>query len=131
MQTDFQIRCRKCRHTLVQQVSTNHIAHGSLSTGLQASDNCHSLFIDEDKILVLDTDNCGSSSDPSKLVIDTRTNDEDALLGKLQCPNVKCPAKLGQWSWNGVSCSCGEWISPAFALSRSKIDIIPSKAKPL
>ncbi|TPX35944.1 hypothetical protein SmJEL517_g01701 [Synchytrium microbalum] len=46
------------------------------------------------------------------------------LKGTLQCPNHKCGAKLGSWSWSGSQCSCGAWLSPAFGLHLSKVDLI-------
>jgi dual specificity phosphatase 12 len=42
--------------------------------------------------------------------------------GKLACS--KCQAKVGHYVWSGTLCSCGEWISPGFALSKSRIDAI-------
>jgi dual specificity phosphatase 12 len=41
--------------------------------------------------------------------------------GKIQC--TYCKAKLGQFSLSGMQCSCGTWVAPAFAISRSKVDI--------
>ena len=32
--------------------------------------------------------------------------------GKIICPNKKCNAKLGNYDWAGVHCSCNEWIVP-------------------
>lgn len=34
------------------------------------------------------------------------------LAGKIICPNPKCGAKLGNYDWAGVSCSCKEWVTP-------------------
>ena len=46
--------------------------------------------------------------------------------GRLLCS--KCSAKLGQWTWAGLTCSCGAWVVPAFQLNQSKVDV---KAKAL
>ncbi len=43
--------------------------------------------------------------------------------GKLQC--AKCQAKLGHYVWSGTLCSCGQWVSPGFAISKSRIDPVP------
>ena len=43
----------------------------------------------------------------------------DPKQGKLLCA---CKAKLGNYSWVGVKCACGEWISPAFQIHSSKVD---------
>lgn len=34
------------------------------------------------------------------------------LAGKIICPNKKCGAKLGNYDWAGVCCSCKEWVTP-------------------
>ncbi|EGO03696.1 hypothetical protein SERLA73DRAFT_69538 [Serpula lacrymans var. lacrymans S7.3] len=47
-----------------------------------------------------------------------------ALGGKIICPNKKCGAKLGNYDWAGVCCSCKEWVTPGFCIHRSKVDEI-------
>ena len=47
---------------------------------------------------------------------------DGAVTGRLTCPAPKCAAKLGSWDWAGMQCACGAWITPAFALHRSKVD---------
>jgi len=42
------------------------------------------------------------------------------LAGKIICP--KCNAKLGNYDWAGVCCSCREWVTPGFCIHRSKVD---------
>ncbi|KAK3689133.1 protein-tyrosine phosphatase-like protein [Podospora appendiculata] len=44
------------------------------------------------------------------------------LEGRLYCPNTKCSASVGRYSWRGFKCSCGEWIAPAFSLQNSRVD---------
>lgn len=46
------------------------------------------------------------------------------VTGRLNCPNGKCEQKLGSWDWAGMQCGCGAWVTPAFALHRSKVDEI-------
>ncbi|KAI0066919.1 hypothetical protein BV25DRAFT_1795762 [Artomyces pyxidatus] len=46
------------------------------------------------------------------------------LSGKIVCPNRKCGAKLGNYDWAGVCCSCKEWVVPGFCIHRSKVDEI-------
>ncbi|SAM85913.1 related to Tyrosine specific protein phosphatase and dual specificity protein phosphatase [Ustilago bromivora] len=46
------------------------------------------------------------------------------VTGRLNCPSAKCGAKLGSWDWAGMQCACGSWVTPAFALHRSKVDEI-------
>ncbi|KAL5522325.1 YVH1 [Sanghuangporus sanghuang] len=46
------------------------------------------------------------------------------LGGKIICPNKKCGAKLGNYDWAGVCCSCKEWVTPGFCIHKSKVDEI-------
>ncbi|KAF8492512.1 hypothetical protein JB92DRAFT_2751557 [Gautieria morchelliformis] len=45
-----------------------------------------------------------------------------SLAGKITCPNKKCGAKLGNYDWAGVGCSCKEWVVPGFCIHKSKVD---------
>ncbi|GAB4851763.1 hypothetical protein Ancab_031163 [Ancistrocladus abbreviatus] len=50
--------------------------------------------------------------------------EEGALEGKLSCAH--CDARLGYFNWSGIQCSCGSWITPAFQLHKSRVDISTS-----
>ena len=68
--------------------------------------------------------------------------DYGVISGKIICPNKKCNAKLGNYDWAGVCCSCKEWVTPVrdfvceclnllltdgmqgFCIHRSKVDEI-------
>ena len=41
------------------------------------------------------------------------------MAGKIMCPNKKCNAKLGNYDWAGVCCSCKEWVVPVGLVSSS------------
>ncbi|GFP95549.1 dual specificity protein phosphatase 12 [Phtheirospermum japonicum] len=47
--------------------------------------------------------------------------EEGGLEGKLLCAH--CEARLGNFNWSGIQCSCGSWITPAFQLHKSRVDI--------
>lgn len=49
------------------------------------------------------------------------TVEDGALEGKLSC--IHCGARLGYFNWSGIQCNCGSWITPAFQISKSKVDI--------
>lgn len=40
--------------------------------------------------------------------------------GRMNCPKCKC--RVGSFSWSGVTCSCGRWVTPAFQFQLSRID---------
>jgi len=42
------------------------------------------------------------------------------LEGRLECP--KCRTNVGKYAWQGMQCSCSEWIVPAISLSKSRVD---------
>ncbi|WFD07428.1 hypothetical protein MVES1_002792 [Malassezia vespertilionis] len=49
----------------------------------------------------------------------------DGVYGdRILCPNTRCNAKLGTWTWAGSQCACGAWVTPAFALQRAKVDLL-------
>jgi len=56
--------------------------------------------------------------------------EQGKLDGRLECPNPKCKSNIGKYAWQGMQCSCGEWVLPAISLSRSRIDEIGLKTKP-
>ena len=41
--------------------------------------------------------------------------------GFIECPNEQCQTKLGQYSLNGLKCNCGQSITPAYQIFKSKI----------
>ncbi|KAK1760141.1 tyrosine-protein phosphatase [Echria macrotheca] len=52
------------------------------------------------------------------------------LEGRLLCPGPKCKASVGRWAWQGFKCSCGDWVAPAIALLKSRVDEeAPAKAR--
>ena len=40
--------------------------------------------------------------------------------GDLCCP--KCKARVGYFSWYGLQCACGAWVTPAIQVIKSKVD---------
>ncbi|XP_042487853.1 dual specificity protein phosphatase 12-like [Macadamia integrifolia] len=47
--------------------------------------------------------------------------EEGGMEGKLSCAH--CEARLGYFNWSGIQCSCGSWITPAFQIHKSRVDI--------
>lgn len=50
--------------------------------------------------------------------------DQGLLNGRLECPNPKCLAQIGRYAWQGMRCSCGVWVCPAFSLQKGRVDEI-------
>merc|ERR1712217_79128 len=49
----------------------------------------------------------------------------EGQTGRLTCGNPACKQKLGQFSWHGLPCSCGQWQSPAFQIHSARLDCMP------
>jgi dual specificity phosphatase 12 len=46
--------------------------------------------------------------------------EQGKLDGRLECP--KCRTNVGKYAWQGMQCSCGEWVVPGISLSKGRID---------
>lgn len=53
--------------------------------------------------------------------------EQGILAGRLECPNMKCGAQLGRYAWQGMRCSCGVWVCPAFSLQKGRVDEVTKK----
>ena len=42
------------------------------------------------------------------------------VQGKISC---SCGSRLGNFNWAGLQCNCGRWVTPAFQLQISQIDV--------
>ncbi|PWN25920.1 hypothetical protein BDZ90DRAFT_233522 [Jaminaea rosea] len=79
---------------------------------LLPSPHCTSYFLEPLSWMSLPTDGSHSS-----------------LAGKLLCPNQSCRSKLGSWDWAGVQCACGAWVTPGFAVLRSRVDEVEGSGR--
>lgn len=106
-------RCKKCRRMLATQefVVTHEVGAGGKSfkagkrfnvdeDGNDKNPECPCIFVE-----------------PMKWM---QTVEEGYVANKLFC--MGCKARLGQFNWAGMQCSCGAWVIPAFQLTKSKID---------
>lgn len=99
-----EVRCKKCRRTLA--TPTFLVSH--TPTGEAASSNCAHIFIDT-------------------LSWMRPMLEQGALDGRLVCPNSKCGATVGRFAWQGLQCTCKQWVVPAFSLNRSRVDEVSSR----
>lgn len=53
--------------------------------------------------------------------------EQGKLEGRLECP--KCHANVGKYAWQGMQCSCSEWVVPAISLAKGRIDAAKSGAQ--
>ncbi|SMQ55908.1 unnamed protein product [Zymoseptoria tritici ST99CH_3D7] len=114
---EVEMRCRKCRRTLAtSQYLTPHTPRppASPSTPIfslapsTSQSSCQHHFLDP-------------------LSWMRPTLEAGLLEGRLECPNAKCKANVGKYAWQGMRCSCGEWVVPAISLAKGKIDEVKSR----
>ena len=105
-----ELRCKKCRRVLVTQpFMVPHQGRGN-----PERNDCPHVFIEA-------------------LSWMRPTLEVGELEGRLACPNHKCGASVGRYSWQGFKCTCGDWVAPAFSLHRSRVDeatVAPPGASP-
>ena len=53
--------------------------------------------------------------------------EQGILTGRLECPNLKCGAQLGRYAWQGMRCSCGVWVCPAFSVQKGRVDEVTKR----
>ncbi|BBH07138.1 dual specificity protein phosphatase-related protein [Prunus dulcis] len=104
-------RCKKCRRVVALQDNVvDHIPgegeksfewRKRKSSNLSEDSECSSIFVEPLRWMT--------------------AVEEGALEGKLSCAH--CEARLGYFNWSGIQCSCGSWITPAFQLHRSRVDV--------
>lgn len=107
--------CRKCRAVLFTDVALSahtmpangggRFAHKYIKHaegGRKVNTACSSLFVE-----------------PLLLSAESGV-DYPAGEGPLAC--TKCGTRYGNYVWSGEQCSCGEWIVPAFQVTKSKVD---------
>ena len=54
--------------------------------------------------------------------------EQGKLDGRLECP--KCKTHVGKYAWQGMQCSCGDWIVPGISLAKGRIDEARSRSSP-
>lgn len=51
--------------------------------------------------------------------------EQGKLDGRLECP--KCNTNVGKYAWQGMQCSCGDWVVPGISLAKGRIDEAKSR----
>ena len=46
--------------------------------------------------------------------------EQGKIEGRLECP--KCKTNVGKYAWQGMHCSCGDWVVPGISLTKTRID---------
>lgn len=99
-----EVRCKKCRRVL----ATPKFRLSHTPTGESESPDCAHIFVET-------------------LSWMRGALEDGALEGRLGCPNPKCGASVGRFAWQGLQCSCREWVVPAFSLARGRVDEVVAR----
>ncbi|KAG8832152.1 hypothetical protein FRC17_001904 [Serendipita sp. 399] len=105
------IRCKMCRRTLAGRtnLSGHHPQEGTVAEQLENENENN----EHDTPTALMSPHCsGYFVQPLQWM--TFLGDGSST-GKILCPNERCKAKVGNYDWAGVKCSCGEWVTPVRA----------------
>lgn len=105
-----ELRCKKCRRTLATPLFV--LEHEPESYGAQQrqqqQQQCAHWFVEP-------------------LGWMREELEKGTLEGRLSCPNSKCGAAVGRYSWKGFRCNCGGWVTPAFSLQRARVDEVAAR----
>ena len=53
--------------------------------------------------------------------------EQGKLDGRLECP--KCKTNVGKYAWQGMQCSCGDWVVPGISLTKGRTDEVKSRTQ--
>jgi dual specificity phosphatase 12 len=98
-----ELRCKRCRRVLANSNFILEHEQPARAPAVAKRDGCPHIFIE-----------------PLSWMRPTLEVGE--LDGRLACPNEKCGAIIGRYSWKGFKCSCTGWVTPAFSVLKSKVD---------
>ncbi|KAL2809975.1 protein-tyrosine phosphatase-like protein [Aspergillus granulosus] len=111
-----EVKCRRCRRKLAEARFV--VPHGAQKDAKAAiTSDCAHVFLNPLTWMrpSLFPNSPDSSADLAS---------EDApLSGRLTCPNTSCGSNIGKFAWQGMQCSCGDWVVPAIGIARARVDI--------
>ncbi|KAL4927188.1 dual specificity phosphatase YVH1 [Aspergillus undulatus] len=103
-----EVKCRKCRRRLaVASFIVPHGIHGDAKTAITSQ--CAHIFL--------------SPLTWMRPCLFPNTPEGAPLSGRLTCPNTSCDGNIGKFAWQGMKCSCGDWVVPAIGLAKARVDI--------
>ncbi|KAG5438560.1 hypothetical protein PCANB_002664 [Pneumocystis canis] len=101
---NIHFRCKKCRFLLA---NSNYVIHHEPSLN-----KTHQLFTHFSQCTHLFLE---------PLIWMKKELDNGNIEGKFNCP--KCNSRIGKYAWQGMTCSCRKWITPALSIQKGKIDM--------
>lgn len=139
---NFELRCRKCRQVLPFPGYTgprSHLCRPDLPQRLHTYRRplaTSQYLVPHRTVLVSNAHNENSPSRPpsptcAHYFLDPLSwmrpeLEQGKLDGRLECP--KCHTNVGKYAWQGMQCSCSEWIVPGISISKSRVDQVKKNA---
>ncbi|KAF2199685.1 dual specificity protein phosphatase 12 [Delitschia confertaspora ATCC 74209] len=103
---EFELRCRKCRRPLATSHYLTAHDQNTQYNRHRPPQNCQHYFLDPLSWMRPELE-------------------QGKLEGRLECP--KCNTNVGKYAWQGMQCSCNEWIVPAISLAKGRVDEVKSR----
>jgi len=112
---DFEIKCRKCRRILATSIYLiDHVpkrlrdmSKSKSSASIPDSPStCSHYFVDALSWMRPELE-------------------QGKIDGRLECP--RCKTNVGKYAWQGMNCSCGDWVVPGISLTKSRVDAAKSR----
>ena len=133
VEQEYELRCRKCRRSLA--TSQYLIPHDPRSSPSSAA-NTLSTTSATTPISTLTPASASAPAPCAHYFLDPLSWMRPALSqglldGRLECPNPKCRTNVGKYAWQGMRCSCGEWVVPGISLARSRMDQVAKRKQEL
>ena len=126
--TTIDTRCRRCRRSLA--ASQHRVAHEPKQSSGVRSAKAVSSHPNTTEGAAAQTPNDCAHVFVEPLSWMRPELKQGKLEGKLECPTERCRSVVGKYAWQGMRCSCGGWIVPAFSLAKDKIDQIGTSKTP-
>jgi len=123
-----EIRCRKCRRMLA--TTDFVIPHEPDNRTASPKPDCAHIFLHPLTWMrpclfpAVTSNNPKSASDSSGPGSQTLG---EPLSGRFTCPNPSCRSNVGKFAWQGMQCTCGQWVIPAMAVARARVDVVEKR----
>ena len=107
---DFELKCKKCRRVLASsKYLVKHVPReleGMMVKGEErgvpdSPSTCQHYFLDALSWMRPELE-------------------KGKIDGRLECP--KCRTNVGRYAWQGMQCSCGDWVVPGISLAKGRVD---------
>jgi dual specificity phosphatase 12 len=123
--SDFELKCKKCRY--VTGATLTRLTDSLLIDFTSRRPLATSQYLTSHEPLRDSSGEKSSNTSPAcgHFFLDALSwmrpeLEQGKLDGRLECP--KCRANVGKYAWQGMQCSCGDWVLPAISLQKARVD---------